>query len=194
MNRLDPLRPPPVIATERLVVRMANTDDVHEIIRYFTDNEAHLAHSRPRPGPDYLTPAFWEAQVHAALAEFRTDRSLRLFVFEKASPKRVIGNVNFTSINRGAAQFCYLGYGLDREKEGRGMMREALEGAIAYAFREMHLHRIMANYVPWNQRSGGLLRRLGFVVEGYARDYLFLNGRWEDHIMTSLINPDWQEE
>ena len=43
-------------------------------------------------------------------------------------------------------------------------------------FREQNLHRIQANYVPRNERSGGLLRRLGFVVEGYARDYLLLNG------------------
>ena len=40
----------------------------------------------------------------------------------------------------------------------------------------------------------GLLRRLGFVVEGYARDYLFLNGQWRDHVMTSLTNPDWRPE
>lgn len=50
----------------------------------------------------------------------------------------------------------------------------------------------MANYMPHNQRSGNLLRRLGFVVEGYARDYLLINGRWEDHIQTSLINPNWK--
>ena len=33
--------------------------------------------------------------------------------------------------------------------------------------------------------------RLGFVVEGYARDYLLIDDRWQDQILTSLINPDW---
>jgi ribosomal-protein-alanine N-acetyltransferase len=29
-------------------------------------------------------------------------------------------------------------------------------------------------------------------VEGYARDYLYINGCWEDHILTSRTNPDWK--
>lgn len=185
---------PPILETERLVVRMAEVDDAPEIARYFRENREHLADSRPRMAPEFFTEEFWRAQAHAAQAEFRTDRSLRLFVFEKADPGRVVGNVNFVQFNRGAAQYCVLGYGLARDREGRGMMREALQAAIGYVFGEMNMHRVMANYVPWNQRSGGLLRRLGFTVEGYARDYLFLNGRWCDHILTSLVNPDWREE
>lgn len=48
----------------------------------------------------------------------------------------------------------------------------------------------MANYLPQNQRSAALLKRLGFSVEGYARDYLKINGEWQDHILTSLVNSD----
>jgi ribosomal-protein-alanine N-acetyltransferase len=71
-------------------------------------------------------------------------------------------------------------------------MTEALSIAINYVFEELNLHRIMANYMPHNRRSGNVLKRLGFVVEGYARDYLMINGKWEDHIFTSLINPHWR--
>ncbi len=60
---------------------------------------------------------------------------------------------------------------------------------IDYAFRELRLHRIMANYRPENGRSGRLLERLGFVREGYARDYLFIDGAWRDHVLTSKTNP-----
>ena len=34
------------------------------------------------------------------------------------------------------------------------------------------------------------LRRLGFVVQGYARDYLHIDGEWRDHILTALTNPN----
>jgi ribosomal-protein-alanine N-acetyltransferase len=188
------LHSPPVIETERLVLRMAEVDDAPEIVRYFTGNREHLAGSRPRMNADFFTEEFWRSQAHAALSEFRSDRSVRLFAFGKPQGRRVIGNVNFVQLQRGAAHYCTLGYGISKEFEGRGLMREALVAGIGYMFGEMNMHRIQANYVPWNRRSGGLLRRLGFTVEGYARDYLFLDGAWQDHVLTSLTNPAWQVE
>ena len=185
---------PPVIETARLVLRMAEVRDAPEVVRYFSENRAHLAGSRPRMLPEFFTDEFWRSQAHAAVSEFRTDRSLRMFMFQKPGGRRVVGNVNFVQFQRGAAHYCTLGYGIDRECEGRGMMREALQAGIRYVFRDLNMHRIQANYVPWNRRSRGLLRRMGFAVEGYARDYLYLDGAWQDHVLTSLTNPGWRPD
>lgn len=70
-------------------------------------------------------------------------------------------------------------------------MQEALEPTLRYMQRQQGMHRIMANYMPHNQRSGQLLARLGFEKEGYAKDYLMINGRWRDHVLTALTTPDW---
>jgi len=43
--------------------------------------------------------------------------------------------------------------------------------------------------VPHNARSGRLLERLGFVNEGLAKDYLFIDGAWRDHVLTARLNP-----
>ena len=67
-------------------------------------------------------------------------------------------------------------------------MYEGLRCAIDFVFSELALHRVMANYRPKNERSHQLLRRLGFAQEGRARSYLDIDGRWQDHIHTSLIN------
>jgi [ribosomal protein S5]-alanine N-acetyltransferase len=182
---------PPRLETERLVIRMAAPEDVDAVVRYFDDNREHLAPSRPRVGEEFFTAPFWAAQVRANQTEFREGRSVRLFVFPRAEPERVIGNVNFTQIFRHPAHYCVLGYGLDRGHQGQGLMGEAVGAGVEYMFREQRLHRVMANYVPRNERSGRLLRRLGFVVEGFARDLLLLDGRWEDHILTSRINDAW---
>ncbi len=85
-----------------------------------------------------------------------------------------------------------MGYSLAETEQSKGYMTEALQAAIQYVFQELNMHRIMANYMPHNQRSGNVLKRLGFVVEGYARDYLLIKGQWQDHILTSLTNPNWQ--
>ena len=72
-------------------------------------------------------------------------------------------------------------------------MREALEAVVAHAFSKhgMHLHRIEANHQPHNARSAAVLARLGFERQGFAKDYLFINGEWRDHVMTALINRAW---
>lgn len=171
----------PLLTTERALLRIA----------YFTTNHAHLAPFSALRPPTFLTDAFWQEHVTRNLDDFHTDRSLRLFIFDRARPDTIIGETNFNGFMRGAGQFCYLGYTIAADYQGRGYMHEALQAAIAYVFAELHMHRIMANYLPHNQRSGKLLRRLGFVVEGYARDYLLIDGAWQDHILTSLTNPAW---
>ena len=82
-----------------------------------------------------------------------------------------------------------LGYSVDARAEGKGIMTEALTALVAFAFGSLELHRIQANYMPSNERSGRVLKKLDFDVEGYARDYLFLGGAWRDHILTARLNP-----
>jgi ribosomal-protein-alanine N-acetyltransferase len=122
----------------------------------------------------------------------RARRSLRMFLFERAAPARVIGMVNFSNFVRGAFHACHLGCALDERAQGRGLMTEALALAIAHVFGELNFHRIMANYMPRNRRSARLLQRLGFRIEGRARQYLLIAGRWEDHVLTSRVNTDWR--
>ena len=87
-----------------------------------------------------------------------------------------------------------LGYQIDRQFEGQGLMHEALTAAIDYMFTGQKLHRINANYRPENARSGRLLARLGFQIDGYAKKFLFVDGDWRDHILTSRTNDQFQPE
>jgi ribosomal-protein-alanine N-acetyltransferase len=129
--------------------------------------------------------------IRRRAAEFADGRSACLLMLDRAARDgAVIGRLNFTEIVRGPFRACILGYAVDRAYEGRGYMFEGLRAAIAWVFGELRLHRIMANYRPENERSGRLLERLGFVREGYARDYLFIDGAWRDHVLTALTNPD----
>ncbi|MDP9349481.1 MAG: ribosomal protein S5-alanine N-acetyltransferase [Gemmatimonadota bacterium] len=183
----------PTLRTERLVARPPADADAPAIARYYTENRAFLAPWEPLRSEAFFTEPFWRAQIPHDRREAEAGRALRLYLFPREAPEEVVGTIGFTQVVRGAFHACHVGYGLAERAEGRGLMREALGAAIGHLFDEWHLHRIMANHLPHNRRSGNLLRALGFVVEGYARDYLRINGRWEDHVLTSLTNPHWKE-
>ncbi|MDY6940618.1 MAG: ribosomal protein S5-alanine N-acetyltransferase [Cyanobacteriota bacterium] len=182
------------LESQRLVFRLARSEDVVAIVRYYTENRAYLTPFEPRKSPHFYTRTHWEREVKARVEEFATDRSLKLILLEKENLEAIVGVLNFSNFIRGAFDSCTVGYSIAQAKQGRGYMREAMTVAIDYIFRELNFHRIMAAYLPHNQRSGRLLKRLGFVVEGYARDYLRIDDCWQDHILTSLINPNWQPQ
>ena len=181
----------PELRTPRLVLRLPVAADAINILCFYEENRDHLTPWRPAWPPDFFTRAAQERHVARAHEEFRHDISVRFVLFDASQPAVPLGIVNFSNIVRGAAQYANVGYALSHRAEGKGLMDEALRTAIAYMFESHSLHRIMANYIPHNVRSGALLRRLNFAVEGYARDYLLIDGRWQDHILTSLTNSEW---
>lgn len=178
------------LETPRLKLVLPELADTPRLIRYYDENRQHLAPWESIRTDEFYTEAFWLSEISRIRDEFVSGQSLRLSIVEKFDPaETIVGQCSLRNIIRGAFDACYLGYSLHHRVVGKGFMAEALTAVIAYAFNDMGLHRIMANYMPANERSARVLRRLGFVVEGYARDYLFLAGKWQDHIMTSLINP-----
>lgn len=163
------------------------------MVRYFIDNREFHAPWSPTLPDSFFTAEHWRRRLRELREEYRGDRSAMFFLFAKSDPSRAVGRAAFTSITRGAAHFCYLGYDLDEGAIGNGYMTEGLRAGIDFMFRQRNLHRIMANYMPRNARSAMVLNRLGFKAEGYATAYLRIAGRWEDHVLTALTNEAWQD-
>lgn len=159
--------------------------------RFVEENfTGHLKPWSPPPPPGFSTPEFWAERLAAALEEFGADRAVRWVLQEPGHETApVVGTANYTGIVRGAFHACHLGYQLARDHEGRGLMTEALRATNEFMFDAMRMHRIMANYRPENTRSARVLERLGFRREGLARDYLFIDGQWRDHVLSSLTHP-----
>lgn len=103
----------------------------------------------------------------------------------------VRGVTHFSNVLRDAFHACFLGYSLGGKWQGQAGMYEALQPTIRYMQRHQHMHRIIANCMPHNHRSVVLLTRLGFEPEGYAKDYLLIDGQWQDHILTALTHKKW---
>jgi len=159
--------------------------------RFLSDNfEGHLDRWSPPATSAFFSEDFWRDRLAIAVEEFHAGRAAR-FVLQPVGPESgpVVGTCNYTNIVRGPFLACHLGYQIAHSHEGQGLMAEALRATNEFVFRTLRLHRIMANYRPENERSGRLLDRLGFAREGLARDYLFIDGAWRDHVLTSLVNP-----
>ncbi len=184
-------KPQFLIQSERSFLRLGTEADVPEILKYYIKNKDHFASTDPPKPPGFYTENFWHGKIKKAQEEYQSQKSFRFFMFSKVNQSEVIGVVNLTQIVQSPFYACYLGYGISREYEGKGMMFEILKPTIQYAFEKIKMHRIMANHLTHNQRSARLLKRLGFEVEGVAKKYLLINGEWRDHVLNSLIYHDW---
>ena len=180
------------LKTERLVLNLPPPSAAERIRNYYVGNRSfHAEWDPPRPRGFY-SAEYWKQRLKQNRYDYTCDVSMRLFLFEGNHHGPVVGTANFSSFVRGPFLACRLGYGLGEDFEGQGLMTEALRAALDHVFSELGFHRVEANYVPTNERSGRLLRRLGFTVEGYARDYLYIDGAWRDHVLTSLTTPNPQ--
>lgn len=183
------------LTTENLILSAPSSEDLSAINDFENRNNKHLKKWESTNSAKNQ-PIYEEVQklLESWIKECEEGRSARFFIRPKDNRSKIIGFCNFTQIFHGSFQACYLGYKIDCEYEGKGLMFEALEAAIRYVFEELGIHRIMANYMPINARSGKLLYRLGFTVEGYAKKYLLINNRWEDHILTALSVEQWEQQ
>jgi len=179
----------PTLNTPRLIIEHMAPGHGPALAEFFNRNERHLAPWDPPRPAGIMATGFWEAECEHALEDYEDGAVARWVLVPRDDRSHVIGRINYTQIARGPFQSCMLGYAIDAAHEGKGLMREALQATIEHAFAVLRLHRIQANYVPQNVRSGALLERLGFAREGIAKNYLFINGAWRDHVMTARLNP-----
>ena len=182
---IDPI---PIIDTERTVLTLPEPDQAGLLLDYVTANQDHLAPWEPERDEPYFTLEGCRTRLELARAGYEAGVSVQFCALNR-DISRMVGSCNFSNIVGGAFQACTLGYSIALKDQGTGLMREILAAGIGYMFQVRDLHRIMANHIPANHRSARLLESLGFQKEGYAQSYLNIDGRWQDHVLTALINP-----
>ena len=104
-----------------------------------------------------------------------------------------VGEINLSSVQRGAFQSGYVGYWVAESAAGNGYVPEALVVLARYAFDELFLHRIQISIIPRNAPSRRVMEKLNLRSEGVAARYLEINGVWEDHVRYAITAEEWQE-
>jgi len=135
---------------------------------------------------DDLTRSAFRRRIRRYAEDLRSDQGYA-FVVLRNSDGALVGGLTLANIRRGVAQAASLGYWMGLPFIRHGYMTAAVGAVIPFAFTTLRLHRLEAACIPTNTASIRLLEKTGFVREGYAREYLCINGIWQDHLLYARL-------
>jgi ribosomal-protein-alanine N-acetyltransferase len=138
---------------------------------------------------DDLTRAAFRRRIRRYAEDQRNDLAYPFFVF-RTSDNVLVGGLTLANIRRGCAQAGSLGYWMGAPYARQGHMTAAVNAVLPFAFGTLRLHRVEAACIPANAASIRLLEKNGFQREGSARQYLCINGIWQDHLLFARLRDD----
>ena len=131
-------------------------------------------------------------RMRAGRTEAKRGTDFSFLIFEKSgNAETLVGGLTVSNIRRRAAQYANLGYWMGEEFAGRGLMSEAVGALLPFYFDTLGLHRLHAAFLPHNMASRRVLEKNGFKEEGYAENYLQIDGKWADHVLFALTRERW---
>ena len=175
---------------DRIYLRYPVQRDWREWSTLRADSQAFLAPWEPTWAYDALSRNAFRRRLKIYRTELRQGVTYSFLIF-RAADDTLLGGVTLSNLRRGVAQSATLGYWIGAPHARQGYMTEALRAALEYAFQSLGLHRVEAACLPGNEASRRLLLRSGFREEGYAREYLRINGSWQDHHLFAALRGEF---
>ena len=179
----------PAIVGDSVMLRAPQMADHAEWAALRESSREFLTPWEPTWPPDDLTRASFRRRIRRYAEDQRSDLAYPLFLFRK-SDNVLLGGLTLANIRRGCAQAGNLGYWMGEAYSRQGYMTAAVKLVIPFAFETLRLHRIEAACIPANLASIRLLEKTGFRREGFAREYLCIDGAWQDHLLYARLKHD----
>jgi RimJ/RimL family protein N-acetyltransferase len=154
---------PPVIKTERLVLRPPRTDDAGAIFDSYATDEEVTRYLEWRP---HKSLAETEEFLHRTLRA-NLEGSDLTWAITLGGDDTLRGMVAL----RARGHKADAGYVLARPLWGRGYMTEALRAVLDYAFRDPGMYRVWAVCDVENVASARVMEKAGMSFEGILRRY-----------------------
>ncbi len=183
INFSEPL---PMITGDGVVLRTPQMNDYAEWAALREASREFLTPWEPTWPADDLTRSAFRRRLRRYAEDLRSDQGYA-FLIIRASDERLVGGLTVANVRRGVAQAGSLGYWMGLPYVRNGYMTAAVRAIIPFAFGTLRLHRLEAACIPSNTGSMRLLENTGFRREGYAREYLCINGVWQDHLLYARL-------
>lgn len=173
----------------RIYLRPPRQKDWRVWAKLRSESRDFLTRWEPTWPYDALTRSAFRRRVLAYTQEMRQGSSYSFLIFAHED-NQLIGGATLSNIRRGVAQSASLGYWIGADYARQGYMSEALTAVLDFSFSHLGIHRVEAACLPNNAASRALLTKIGFAEEGYARQYLRINGAWQDHVLFAILRDD----
>ena len=177
------------IELDGIYLRFVEPNDAKAALAYLERNREFFRPFDPYRPPEHFSEAGQRSLLEASTKR-RADGDEYPFGIFLTADDSLIGRVTLSNIVRRAFQNAYIGYSLDREHNGRGFMTAAVSATVDFAFGPGDLHRVQAAVMPDNIPSIRVVEKAGFRKEGFAPNYLRINGRWRDHNLYATTTED----
>ena len=192
LPRLFTLGPPPIrLGGRRVFLRPPERGDWQDWAALRAESRDFLVPWEPSWPADALTRASYRRRLARYAIDWRTDQGYSFFILRHEDGV-LVGGIGLSNVRRGVAETGSLGYWVGAAHARRGYMAEALGLVLDFAFLRLKLHRVEAACLPGNEASRGLLAKLGFREEGYAKKYLCIDGKWQDHVLFGMVREEWR--
>ena len=179
----------PAIEGERVILRQPQMSDHSEWATLRQKSREFLEPWEPVWPADDLTRAAFRRRLKRYAEDQRSDLAYSFLIFRKIDGV-LVGGITLSNVRRGVAQAGSIGYWMGEPYARQGLMSTALHALIPFGFATLRLHRLEAACITTNVASIRLLEKSGFQREGYARQYLCINGMWQDHLLYARIKGD----
>ncbi|HEX3938113.1 MAG TPA: GNAT family protein [Xanthobacteraceae bacterium] len=183
INFSEPL---PSIDGDGVTLRTPQMTDFEEWAALRETSRDFLTPWEPTWPDDDLTRSAFRRRLKRYAEDLRSDQGYP-FLIARHSDGALVGGLTLANIRRGVAQAGSLGYWMGLPYIRHGYMTAAVRAVIAFAFTSLRLHRLEAACIPTNIASIQLLEKTGFGREGYAREYLCIDGLWQDHLLYARL-------
>ena len=183
INFTEPL---PSIEGDGVVLRVPQMTDFEEWAALREESRVFLTPWEPTWPDDDLTRSAFRRRIKRYAEDLRSDQGYA-FLIARYTDNAIVGGLTLANIRRGVAQAGSLGYWMGLPYIKQGYMTAAVRAVIPFAFGSLRLHRLEAACIPSNAGSMKLLEKTGFTREGYAREYLCINGIWQDHVLYARL-------
>ena len=178
------------LAGDRVMLRPPERGDWEEWAGLRSESRRFLTPWEPSWAPDSLSRGAFRRRLQRYAIDWRTDQGYSFFLY-RLEDGALVGGIGLSNVRRGVAETGSLGYWVGERHARQRYMSQGLQLILGFAFQRLKLHRVEAACLPHNAPSRSLLLKSGFREEGYAREYLCIDGRWQDHMLFALLRDEW---